>query len=208
MAISDVQICNMALDNVGASANIETLNDLTFLGRLCKRWYDPCRREVLEAFDWSFARKRLILATHGDDPPIASASDTSGGRWQYRYQYPADCISLRFLENPLGPDADPVPFEVEISDNETKSIVTDLDDAVGVYTFDQTNTAMFSLHFVSTLSWLITSRIAFPVTKKLDYAARAAENYNRYLRRAPALNANERVQPTPRDGDIVRARDA
>lgn len=198
----------MALDNIGAAANIELIGENTFLGRLANRWYDPCRIMALEAFDWSFARKRLILATHGDDPPIASATDTSGGRWQFRYQYPADCVQFRLLENPLGPDADPVPYEIEISDNETKSIVTDLDSAVGVYTFDQLNTSMFSMHFVETLSWLLAAKMAFPVTKDLKIANGAMQVYNSLLRRAPALNANERMQPPPREAEHIRSRDA
>ena len=93
MAISSVKIANFALSKVGTDSTIETLTENSAEAKACNLWFETARKQALSAYDWPFARKRLALAVHGDDPP---------DEWAYRYQYPADCVKARFVENPVG----------------------------------------------------------------------------------------------------------
>jgi len=196
--ISDVRIANMALSNVGAKSNIEAIGENSPEGTQTELWYDYSRLQTLAAFDWSFARKRQTLALHGDAAPAAV--------WTYRYQYPSDCVVMRLMENPLGKQADAVPFEIEISDDGTKSILTDLEDAVGIYTFDLTTTSLFSPHFVEALSHMLGAHISYAITGKREVKGDMISIFNALIVEAPAHNANEEQRPPPRDAEWIRAR--
>jgi len=198
-SISKIRICNMALSNIGARSTLEDLADGSAEGNECDLWYEYSRLQTLEASDWSFARRRLTLATHSEDPP--------SGVWGYRYQYPSDCVNFRKIQNPSGDVADPIPFEIEIDGNlDNRSILTDLDDAIGVYTFDLETTTLFPPIFIEMLSFSLASHIAISLTGKLDIRDKMLSSFASLQRIAPAINANERAAPAPRDASWVRGR--
>lgn len=210
--ISKVKIANMALSNISASS-IESLTENSAEAQAVNTWYDFARRQVLESFDWSFARKRLTLALHADDPPTDI--------WGFRYQYPADCIVLRYLQNPTLTGTvykiyelrsnidttDAIPFSIEVDDaKESKTILTNLEDAVAIYTFDLETTSLFSPLFIETLAANIGYHIAQPLTGKSELRQEQYERFAELLAFAPSANANEEVPKPPRDVDWIRAR--
>lgn len=198
-SIDKVTICNMALSRVGGRSKIEAIDEASTEADACELWYDYSLRQVLEASDWNFARKRLTLSTHSDDPP--------DGIWGYRYQYPSDCVAFRKLENPSDASADAVPFQIETSlDGQQKTIVTDLDDAVGVYTFEQTVTSTYSAHFVSLLSLALATNIAFQLTGKQKIQDTLAQRLRDALDGAASSDANEEVGKAPREAEWIRDR--
>jgi len=197
--LSVVKICNMALSHIGANSSIESLSEASAEAQACDIWYDFSRTQTLEANNWNFARKRLTLVTHADDPP--------SGVWAYRYQYPSDCVMIRRLQNPSGDVADITPFEIEMDDSNTgKTILTDLDEAVAVYTFDQEDTNVFSPFFVEMLSLALATHIVFTLTGKGDLKNNLTDNFINMSRVAPSLNANEEKSPAPRDAPWIRGR--
>lgn len=197
--VSETVIANMALDSIGSKSSIASLNEASPEAKACKLWYGMSRRQALEAYNWSFARRRVTLASHSDDAPEL--------RWNFRYQYPADCIKAREIENPLGPDADAVPFTIELSeDASVKTILTDLDDAILIYTADIDDTPLFSMFFVDTLSALLAARIAIKITGKRTLKGDMIQQYNSLLRMAPAHDANEAVGKKPREAEHIRVR--
>jgi len=215
--ISDTRIANMALSHVGARSSIESLEDeISNEAEVCRLWYEFSRRQTLEGFDWNFARKRITLTKHSEDPP--------DGVWGFRYVYPADAVVARKLENPTGtvegqtgrwitdfstPEVrgDAVPFEVETdSTGKTKSILTNLSDAKLVYTFDQLDTGLYSPLFVEALSRALGSHIAFTLTGKLALANALAQSFQNAMLVASASSANEMVERPPRDADFIRGR--
>lgn len=210
MTISRVTIANMALSHIGAKSNIESLSEGSAESNVCNLWYDHARRKTLEMYDWNFARKRLTLSAHTDDPP--------DGVWAYRYQYPSDCVRFRYIENPFqelptvfGPPhilgSDAVPFEVATDeDGTTRSILTDMSEAVGVYTFDLEDENMFSSTFVDALSYMIASRIAFSITGKANLKEDMRRSAVIEIQTAAANSHNESVAKAPRDTDWIRVR--
>lgn len=205
--ISSTRIGNMALSHIGARSKIESLEEVSSEAAEILLWYDWSRRQVLEAFDWGFARKRLTLALHGDTISTTS-TDPLAGVWGFRYQYPADCVVMRKIQNPNAPPDDAIPFDVETSlDGLEKTILTDMNDAVGVYTYDAVSPTLFSPFFISTLSHLIAHYVAYPITGKRQVALQEMQIYQQMLGMASAHSANERMGDPPRDADWIRARD-
>ena len=204
--ISPIGISNMALSHVGAKSTIESFTEESSEAELVNLWYDYSRLQVLEASDWNFARKRITMALHGDTISETS-SDPLAGVWAYRYDYPGDCIAARKIQNSAAPPGDATPFDIETSlDGQQKTILTDLQDAVLVYTWDLTNTDMFSPLFVLALSHLIAHHIAFSLTGKKSIKNEEFTIYNRTLADAKSMVANEAVESPPRDADWIRAR--
>lgn len=198
MALSDVQICNMALSHVGARAKIESLGEKSEEAVQCSIWYEFSLKQALEAADWNFARKRLTLVLHSQAAPE--------GQWSFRYVYPTDCVKAREIENPLGPDADAVPFEVETDDNGAKSILTDLEDAKLIYTYMQNNENQYSPLFVELLSWILASKIAFTLTGKRSVMIDAIAVAKDLTLVAPSSSLNEAVRRKPREAEWIRGR--
>ncbi len=87
MATSKVQICNRALQKLGAS-RIESLSQDHPNARSMALAYDPVRERLLRAHPWSFAIVRTSVA--------ADANDPVWGDWN-RYTLPGDF--LRLLRN-------------------------------------------------------------------------------------------------------------
>ncbi len=191
----------MALSKIGVRSKIESLTEANAEAREINLWFLTTREQTLEAFDWSFARKRLTLAAHADDPP----EDV----WGYRYQYPADCIIIRKLQNPTIPDdeADAIPYQIEVDDaKETLSILTNLEDAVAIYTFNLSTTDLYSKLFIEVFATFLSSRIAFTLTGDKDIANTQFEQGFIMLAQASAINANQQVDKPPREAEWIRGR--
>jgi hypothetical protein len=188
---SKTRICNLALSNVHATANLENVDtETTAEAKTCRLWYDHVREQTLSAMDWTFARKRLVLAAHSDDPPT---------EWAYRYQYPSDAIQMRKLENPAGATKDRVPYEIELASDGTKSIVTDLNEAIAVYTRDEETTTLFSPDFVMAFAFLLGFYIAGPMTGKRTIKEEMRAAYQQQIVIAGSINLNEEGHRAPRD---------
>jgi len=197
-SISKVKIGNLALSHIGAKATIESFSEDSAEAQNIDLWYDFARESVLQAFDWSFARKKDALASHSVDP------DTT--EWSYRYQYPADCIAARYILNPLGKDADAVPFEMREAGDGTKSILTDQESAKLVYTQNIETTSLFTPNFVMTLSYYLASLISFSLTGKLTLKEAMENQYMKWLFISSGNNGNEEVSQDERDAVWIRAR--
>lgn len=196
--ISKVLIANMALSNLGGRSKIESFTEQSVEAAEVNLWYDYSRLATLQAFNWSFATKRLALALDSNEAPLLE--------WTYRYQYPSDCVRARYIENPSGPWEDVVPFKVEMADATTKTILTDMEDATLVYTFDQENTSFFTPLFVKAMSFHLASQLAMPITGKVALQDNMFEKWLFHVNMAAAHDANESGPRAPRDGDSVRAR--
>lgn len=199
--VSAVRIGNLALSKIGARSRIESLDEQSPEAQEIKLWYDFAREEVLKAYNWSFARKRIALAAHAEDPPT--------DEWAYRYQYPSDCIVCRRIVNPLGRRAKPVPFHVETgvdSGARQKTILTNMANAKLLYTYDVTDTTQFSQFFIQTLATLIAHYIAYPLTGKETIQERMLKTFQGMIEGAPIHDANEEVEEPEKDASWIQAR--
>ena len=65
---SDINICNMALGNIGA-APIVSFSDESQTARICVSYYGHVRKYLLSAYPWSFNRRhvRLVPLPKGEE---------------------------------------------------------------------------------------------------------------------------------------------
>jgi len=197
MAISSVQIANFALSKVGTDSTIESLTETSSEAKEANLWFSFVREEVLAAFNWQFARKRILLAAHTEDPP---------DEWAYRYIYPSESLKARFIENPVGLEADPVPFIVELASDDTKSLLTNQGTATLIYTSSITDTTLYTPWFIESFATMLAAKICFPITGKLNLSQNLETKARQMLIVAPAMDAQEKQDPPPRDGEATRAR--
>lgn len=190
-------IANMALSYIGARQLINDLNEDSPEAQQVRLWYERCRAQALQAYDWSFARRRVSGEKSLSDPPKYE--------WEFRYTYPSDALSIRKIENPMGHQADAIPFSIE-SDGSSKSIVTNMDDARIVYTYDLTDTSQFPPLFSELLSVGLAARIAFTLTGRAELMQVLNDQYRFLLMSASAHDANEQVGKKPRESEFIRAR--
>lgn len=196
---SKVRICNMALSKVGSRSNVEDLDtERTPAANACRVWYDAARITTLETYHWSFAKKRLALSLHADAPPQ---------EWTYRYSWPSDCVAARLIENPLGLDADAVPFDSELgASDETRSIVTDMPEAVLIYTKDLDSPTLYSMHFINMMATQLAVFINPEITGKVRIATRLEREFSQLALLAPEHDADSSVPRAERDAPWIRAR--
>lgn len=200
--ISKTDIANLAASHIGAENQIADLaSDKGPIARICRTYYDVARREALEYYDWSFARKFQTLASHDDGP---------ADNWTYVYRLPSDCITPRSLVKPSGHLGDKIPYIVIASaDGISHALLTHLDEAVLRYTFDQTNPHMFTPKFVMSFSFQLAGYIAYDRTKKKslrDDMFTIAREYTVESRGTDA-NTNE-AKKQPPDVDWIKDRDS
>jgi len=81
---SVVQICNSALNQLGASS-ITALTENSKNARLCNERYETIRDAVFRSHPWNCLIKRVQLAKDTDTPA-----------WGFSFQYtlPADCLRV------------------------------------------------------------------------------------------------------------------
>ena len=195
MAVSNVEICNMALSRVG-SYRISSIDDASVEGRSCKLHYEQARDSVLRDHDWGFARKRLPLST--------LAEEYDG--WEFAYLYPPDCVNVRKIYDGNGSstgtsyDIDKnryVPIgkvQYEIATNSGKNqkiILSDKEDALLIYTARVTDANMFDSIFVQALSWRLAAELAIPLRGKIEFQDSFIQKYQFVLSEARGRDANE-----------------
>jgi len=116
--LSPVDIANLSLANINAKP-ILTLGDQNETARMVNRWYDHMRRELLEACDWTFARKVFKLNLIGQANGVADFPEwaqpctppqpnTLVDRnwvfpWAYIYAYPPDVRFVHKVYNVHSP---------------------------------------------------------------------------------------------------------
>jgi hypothetical protein len=151
---SQVDICNLSLSHFGHDGNIASIAPPdSIVAKHCARYYPMALAELLEEYDWSFARRRETLALLVNDRED----------FAYRYARPSTCVKERRLL-PDGYSDD----QAEISDwqREGSNIYTNEELAVLVFTFNLVDTTKFSPLFTITLSWRLSSYVAGPILKE------------------------------------------
>ena len=87
MSISKVQIFNIALNILGVSTPLETVNSSDNKAILLNNYYELARNCVLKDFDWNFASTFRELSL--------SSKQECTFQYKYAYDYPNDCICAR-----------------------------------------------------------------------------------------------------------------
>ena len=196
---SEVEICNLALGNIGETAKITSIDppDGSAQAAICARFYPLARDTLLEMGSWSFAIKRKALV-EVDNPRT---------EWQYAYEVPADATGILAV---MPPDASddwimnaavvPQKFVIETDVYGKRILYTNQEDAVARYNAKVTDTTLFSNLFVLGLSWHLSSMIAGPLIKGdvgANEAKRCAQMATAYMMRASSHDTTTQAEIKP-----------
>ena len=111
--LSPIDVCNMALSQVGARAAVQSINpsDGTAAGDACTLLYQPTVDAYSRAAHWNCLRFQsgqpgstfpppleLLKAAPGTPEQIANPALAAPPQpWLYEYALPTDCLKARFL---------------------------------------------------------------------------------------------------------------
>lgn len=199
-SVTEVQIAKFALSRIGGE-NIESFDPVedSTESHQVALWYHHCRRETLELFDWTFARKRVALALDSNAAP--------DGVWVYRYQYPADAVVVRSIQNPAGRAADPVPFDIELPTSpEVETILTDAADAIAIYTANIILPALMPPSFVNAFSLTLASKLMHSIRGDDVLKKEVREEYTQMIILAGNLNFKQGRDHLPREASWIEGR--
>lgn len=216
-----VDLCNLALSEMGARASIVDLNENSKEAKACKLHYDQVRNELLRAAHWGFARSQKALTQLG-----TASEETSQHPWLYMYAYPADCIKMRYLMqtptvNTAGAEVVlvgdqfnggviPGPSRANrflIGNNGTQRVVlTNVQAAIGVYTGDITNPALFDEGFAQAVVASLAAKLCIPISGNAGIKAQFEQLAFRRVQEARAADGNEALASTDHVPDWIRGR--
>ncbi|WP_375650693.1 hypothetical protein [Bartonella sp. OT172YNZD] len=167
---SVVEICNMALANLGQAPNIASIDppEGSIQAELCKIYYPMARNNVLEMHNWSFSTKRVLL------PSL----ETSIQQWRYAYAVPDDLLkAISLIANDAVSDTGYVGFDgknvcyspqdyiIEADSEERLVLYSNQEKALLIYQARIEDTTKFSALFTTTLVWHLASILAGPIIK-------------------------------------------
>lgn len=214
--IGDVDIANLALIRIGYPQQLNSFNDGSEAAALLSKWYYNLRDMLLRDFPWPWAKASAVLAQ------VSTAGQMATPEWLYSYRYPTDCLWLRRLfANPqaigivpplttipnqqsytpqpwLRADGDPTPPAFDIAaDTAGKLILTDMPNAVAIYTRSVTDPTQFPQDFVSLLAWRVATDMAYALAISDARRKEAFDAYQFEMNKAKANALNEQQSDTP-----------
>ena len=164
---SEIDICNLALSNLGNVATVASFDEGSAEADYCRRFYPIVRDELLEKHDWSFATRRAALAQ------VTNPSST----WAYAYAAPSGMQRALAVLDPLASDDDvepasyaPQAYRLESAADGSTIILTHQADAVLRYTLLVTDAGRYPATVVLTLAAALAASLAGPIIKGNDGA--------------------------------------
>lgn len=209
-----VGVYNLCLGRLGVGQSIGAPTENSVPAKLCNRFYDQCRQEVLRAFPWGFALRAQALALIADQ--------TFPG-WTYVYAYPNGCLNMRAVADASGIrrvyssvlTCDPcwptylqqvrMPWQKALkTDGASQVLLTDVVTAWGFFTQDVANLGAWDSDAISVLAWRLAMDVGGPLQASASLVSAATANYAAWMSQAAANTMNEQKDdPVPESLSIT-----
>ncbi len=190
MAVSDVAVCNLGLQKLGA-ARISALEDDSRNARACNACYEHIRDTELRRHNWNFARRRATLAASSVAPEFD---------FDYAFPVPSDFLSLR------PPAVNELDWRIESHEDQT-SILTNEGDSLEIsYTAKITDPTKFDDCFTEMVACRMADHMCEELTQSNTKADKAKKDYLDARKEARRTNAFENVSAEPPEDPWVAAR--
>jgi hypothetical protein len=178
MAVSPVDICNVALAMLGAG-RITSLTDPTKAAQLCNAIYETARDETLQDFEWNFAQVRGALAQMSETPVFG---------FNYMYALPTSPYALRINEV----DPDDAIYTIESNADGTLRVLLTDEPTINVrYTAQITDPSLYSKTFILAFANHIAMDLALPLTGLPAVVADMTKKYEARISRAMTADSQE-----------------
>lgn len=185
MASSVVQICNLALDMLGAGP-IASLDDPNKAAGLCKRNYELARDAALRAYPWNCARARVSLAASTTAPVFEFTN---------AFPLPVDCLRVLAVEDEVLVG---ISWRVE-----GRSLLANTSGPLRVaYVATVTDPARYDALLVNAIAAHLAALIAFAVTGKDSLSERMLAVATALERKAARIDAREQTQDDAVTADL------
>lgn len=193
--MNNIEICNLALGRIGVE-EINRMDETSQAARICTRYFDFTRQNVLRRFPWTFATKRVQLAQLAESAPD----------FKYVYQYPSDALIVRLMYNESFTCRPNSNYFRIMSSNGGRKIYANIPNAYIEYTADIRDSEVFDSQFVEAFSWKLAAEMAFALTGNMNLATNAIQAYNAYFTEAAGEDAAEENQEEAVQDRLVNAR--
>jgi len=234
--MSEVNICNEALNIIGARSTIASMTEGSPLAIQCNLRYATVRDQLLRLAHWSFAKKYDTASLLKSAPGTTENTDAQGvwsdswppPPWLYSYAYPSDCLLVRAVlpqpyltdnSTPIFPytSAPAQPYfgraarfkiGLDTGDNssQVKAVFTNQQQAILCYTARVTEVSLYDALFRSALINALASELAFPVSGDKGLAQLFAGKANNMILAARVADANETIDVLDHTPDWLRIR--
>ena len=173
---SVVQICNSALNQLGASS-ITALTENSKNARICNERYETIRDAVYRSHPWNCLVKRVQLAQDSDTPA-----------WGFTYQYtlPSDCLRVLQIKD-YNSD-----YKVE-----GRKLLIEESEVYLIYLAIETDVNQLDILLRETISAALAQDISYAITSNLQVAKLMAEKYQAKLSEARHTDASEGYNTDP-----------
>lgn len=211
---STIQIWNRALGLIGTQTQVATENEDSTEAHNCGIYYEGVRQAILRAHTWNFARKQVALTELGN-----SDDDTSLQPWFFKYAYPSDCQRFRYIMPTVVPAAipetlwtaqPPIRFAVSSDDdsggNPRTVILTNQEDATGVYTRDLSLLDLWDSLALDALATALAAKLCIPLTGDRALAKSMVDQAGGIINDAKAKDGNEGLRIQDHTPDWMRVR--
>jgi hypothetical protein len=203
VALTDVELCNVALGFIGHKRPISTLTANTVEAQQCAIYYPHAKGLVSAAHHWPFLERNALLAEH------ATATDV---RFTFVYVAPADMLSPWFIWN--GADRRPtrdsaVVFkrtDIGTGTNTLPAILTDQEDARLFYAAKNLPIAAYSDPVQDAIAWRLAAFLCGPLAVKPNLALGVVGESKKALAYAAALELNKDVPDGAPNPELLRVR--
>ena len=159
--MTNIDVCNMALDIVGQGGQINSFDELTPEAELCKRHFLPTYQSALEQFNWSFSRRDEVIDEEN------RLEDVFALPYLYVYSIPEDVLRILYLtELDAQPQVetegnrDAIQFNFRNYDGKKVLATNHQPGFVMHYQAFLEDISTCSPSFVNALTYLLASRIA------------------------------------------------
>ena len=173
---SVVQICNSALNQLGASS-ITALTENSKNARICNERYETVRDAVYRSHPWNCLVKRVQLAQDSDTPA-----------WGFSYQYtlPSDCLRVLQIKD-YNSD-----YKIE-----GRKLLIGESEVYLIYLAMESDVNQLDILLRETISACLAQDIAYAITSNLQVAKLMAEKYQAKLSEARHTDASEGYNTDP-----------
>lgn len=185
MASSWVQVCNIALSNLGVK-RITALDEASEGARQVSSRYEDVRDAVLRAHPWNCAKKRVALARLNSTPVY---------EYSYEFQLPADFLRMCDVEDYE------VPFRIE-----GRKLLVDQTSFNFLYVYRVTDPNELDALVVQAIGCRLAWELAAPLAKSESLKAEMWAKYETVLAEARSVDSQENFNIELQADDFVKAR--
>ena len=218
--MADIDIINMGLGRLGIGYMVKSITppDDNQIAGTAAFWYPQARNQLLRRGAWSWCRKGVALA-------LIDATGTYYPGYQYIYEYPSDCQSLKAVTTSAGNRNTTyagnwwwnsqaavggparIPYEViSLADGSGKAIATDISNAYALYFFYQTLTDTYDDLFIDALAWRFGAEAGGPLKASPQLVQQARKYAQEAYMEALAQALNEEQQDYEKDSVSILIR--